>query len=82
MDRSTLLFGLSSGVRGLLGQILDLEGSGNILEMPSKDLDFYEIFCGAANLSNEMAAVPKFGLACISRRGSRILKFGICILGQ
>ena len=57
MDRSRLLFGLSSSTVELMSILLDLDIEGGGIQLPPRDLDFYEVFCGAAHLSSQMREV-------------------------
>ena len=54
MDKGTLLFGLSASTTEVLGCFLDLKREDGLVDVGLRDLDFYEVFCGAANLSTQM----------------------------
>ena len=57
MDRARLLFGLSSSTVELLSTLVDLDVEGGTIRLPLRDLDFFEVFCGAAHLSSQMREV-------------------------
>ena len=56
MDRSALLFGLCRSTVDIIGVILDLDGDDSVVHLGPRDLDFFEIFSGAGQLSSEMQA--------------------------
>ena len=57
MERTALLFGLSSSTLDVLRCLLDLGRADGMVELANRDLDFYEVFCGAGKLSEQMEEV-------------------------
>ena len=59
MDRTALLFGLSSDAVDVVGCAVDLLRDDGLVELPERDLEFYEVFCGAAKLSEQMTRASR-----------------------